>query len=449
MFWTRDIHEQYSMLCTEILEPTMKKIALSFSVSTSDFYDTVHDLSFSPLRIMSDKAVIEGISLSFDEIQGYDRALESLKSKQRLYRIAKRLTLDPETERKLNHNILLEPKVYEERIYDVMARTYATVADMVGDQFFNTLDVDMITRSLQIETRDDRLKDRICFSFSEFAMYVSLYMALNRASVEALHNRNKTDSVKKRMKGRIQLIRQWLYSDELRDALVRTFLNIMAAFNEEKYKLLLDKHLRDYWLPDEKSDLKYLQYAADQNYFLKFPKINFNGTNILENLDAIIRGGGDLARGHDLYNAANKDDDDGSVIKKETEIRVHDLIVENTQVQVYQAFFHGIIPTVSMLLMRIVPKDILESDTDAKKVDLLPYLLNSNKIDRLSLTQIKRQEAQNYIVSAVEYQLARMVCSVIDTYIDAVIDSVSCFLECLPESDLVGKEKFHEWLARH
>ena len=126
MFVEKSADEQFKEFCAEILEPTFKKIALSFSVSTSEFYDTVHELTFSAERLMSEKARALGVDLSFDDIQGYDRMLEIEKSKQRLYRIAQRLTFNPDEKRLLNTEILLEPKIYDEHIYEAMAKSYGS-----------------------------------------------------------------------------------------------------------------------------------------------------------------------------------------------------------------------------------------------------------------------------------------------------------------------------------
>ncbi len=100
MFAKQSVDEQYMVFCTEILEPTFREIALTFSVSTSEFYDTVHELSFSQERLLSNYAPEVGIYLDFDDGQGYDRILETEKSKQRLYRIAERLTNNPEEKRR-------------------------------------------------------------------------------------------------------------------------------------------------------------------------------------------------------------------------------------------------------------------------------------------------------------------------------------------------------------
>ena len=112
MSYSENISHEYNLICAEILEPTMKQIALSFSVSTSEFYDTVHELSFSSTRLRSEQAVKIGVEINDDDCLGYDRILEVVKSKERLYRLADRLRVDKKTFKRLDSKVLYESKIY-------------------------------------------------------------------------------------------------------------------------------------------------------------------------------------------------------------------------------------------------------------------------------------------------------------------------------------------------
>lgn len=419
MLTENSVDEQYAMICAEILEPTLKKIALSFSVSATEFYDTVHELSFTAERLMSDQAVGLGIDLDFDDTQGYDRILETVKSKQRLYRIAKRLTFTPDKNRNtLNSDLLSEPKIYDHRIHTAMIASYSAVSDMIGDSLFNKLDAAQMARALQAEGRTDLKEKRICFSFSEFAMFTCLYMALNRASLDALNSPIEKETQKKRLKGRMKKIKYWLFSVELHDALVRTLLDLFVNFNEEKYALLIDKHLRDFWLPAEKRHIKYFDYAEKKGYFLTSPWTKHNGEE--ENVEL-------------------------TSFKTDSQF-MQNFTIENIQVQVYQQFFYELLPVIAMISEGIVPKGLIQPGTEEGPIALKPYLLKSNKIDRISKKHIEKQRDTVYVISPCEYLLAEKASNVLETYIAAVIRSVVSFLECLPEAEISGNKTFMEYL---
>ena len=437
MFVDDSVDAQYTVLCTEILEPTLKKIALTLSVSTTDFYNAVHELTFKPERLMSDQATKLGVDLDFEDIQGYDRMLEIEKSKQRLYRIAKRLTLNPDEDRKLNRNILVEPKIYDGHLHDAMAMTYSTISNMIGDSLFNKLERTRVVRALQLEERKECMNDKAHISFSEFTMFTCLYMALNRASVDALNKNTETANYRKRLKGRLRQIKKWLFSEQLRDVLVRTILDLLVEFNKDQYRLLLDKHCREYWLPEEKRHIKYLDYAEKQKYFLHAPRIVYQGKQLLRDNDS-----------------SKEENVEGIPLVKllcnryqcDEEECIESFMFENDQLQMYQEFFFNVLPVITMISENFVPKGIVQMDETIKQVNLQPYLINADKLDRITKEHIKRQKAQEYTVCSKTYQIAERVCGVIDTYVDAVICSVGRFLECLPESNVRGTKTLLEYL---
>lgn len=431
MFVEQSADEQYKVFCAEILEPTFKEIALTFSVSTSEFYNTVHELSFSPERLMSEQASALGVDLDFDDIQGYDRILEIEKSKQRLYRIAERLTINPDENNSTNSDILTEPKVYDEHIYDMMAMTYGRISDLIGDSLFNKLGRVNVVRALQIEGRKEKQNDKVFFSFSEFTMFTCLYMALNRASVGALNKHTETANYKKRLKGRMRQIKQWLFSEQLRDALVRTLLDLLTKFNEEKYSLLLDKHLRDHWLPEEKRHIKYLDYAEKKAYFLQTPRITYQGRQLLKEEG---RNEKEIIVSFPIKKLI------GDGCERDEYDRIRSFLLENKQVQMHEQFFCNVLPVVTMISEGLVPKGLVQGNEQIKEIELQPYLLSATKLDRITKAYVKRQRAQVYTIHPNTYQVAEKVCEVINTYVDAAICSVGRFLECLPESRIRGEK---------
>ena len=443
----RNIDKRFKLLCAEILEESIKKIALTYSVSTTEFYDTVHELSFSPESLMVEEAIKIGVDIDFDDIEGYNRIEETTKSKLRLYRIANRLAVNPAQDKKdklkIDSEILAKPKIYDDCIGSAMVTTYSAVSDIIWDLLFNKLGATNIKRALQAETRIDRLSNRQCFSFTEFAMFVCLYMALNRASVDVLNRPMETANQKRKLKGRMQRIKQWLVSDELRDSLVKTFVDLVAEFNEEKYSVLIDKHVRDYWLSGEKRHLKYLDYAKEQRY-LEVPRIKYRGKALICETEAMnFEDGAPLVTVK--WKETTPENEGENIPSDKLEQLIYDFSIENDRVQVYQEFFLHVLPVAQMMSLRIVPKDLLETDKTKKEFDLRFYLMRSNKTDKITAEHLRRQDAQSYVIAIDEYQLANKVSDVIDIYIDAVLSSVVTFLECLPEANIAGEKTLQEY----
>ena len=436
----KDVNERYSVLCADILEPTLRKIALSFSVSKNLFYDTVHELTFPATRLMFEQAVALGVELKNEEQMGYDRTLETEKSQHRLYRIAKRLMTDQSEDILNNAQLLVAPKIYDKYIYDVMISTYGSVANLVGDTLFNKLDKSYTKRALQIE-------ERSALSFSEFVMYTCLYMAVNRASVKVLNTPVEKVNLK-RLKGRMRSIKEWLFSQELHNALFRTLTDLLAEYNEEKYTPLIEKHYREYWLPKDKRSLRNLNYAI-KKHVLEFPNIMWKGKSLFR--ETILECEGKLVSIPTIICRVLKKGESFSEnnIPDEYAAKVlHDFNVENNQARIYQDFFYQVLPIAELISKEVVPKGLQRTSQDTSgnfMVDLKPYIIDSPKMDRITKEHIKRSNSDALTVSQTIYHIAEKVCEVLDTYIDSTIVSVITLLECLPESGIAGENTLLEY----
>ena len=207
--------------------------------------------------------------------------------------------------------------------------------------------------------------------------------------------------------------------------------------------MLIDKHVRDYWLPIEKRNLKYLDYAKTQGY-LELPRIRYRGKGLFHEAESV-----DFEDGMPLssvkWRELTSEDEGEHIPPDKIEQLIYDFRWENDNVQVYQEFFAYVLPLAEMMALRIVPKVLLETDKKAKEFDLRSYLFKSNKIDKITMECIRRQDARNYIVGIEEYQLANKLSDVIDAYIDAVLSSVVTFLECLPEANVAGEKTLQEY----
>ena len=437
------VNKQYAILCAEILEPSMKKVALKFCVTTSDFYDTVHDLTFSQTRMMAEEAVSLGINLNDEDRMGYDRNLETVKSRQKLYRIAKRLLAIQDEEKKENADILFEPKVFDKCIATSMASTYLSIADMIGDRFFKTYPTNKIVRALSIE-------ERSALSFSEFATYVCLYMALNRSSLEVLNKPITKESQKKRLRGRFRKIKDCLDSTALRDSLVAELVDLLAEANENEYARLMEGHCREYWLPEEKCGLKYLNYAMEKHH-LDFPDIKIGGKRLFGTLEIIREGKREIIPVVHVRVKKENEPTNSDEIECEKAVDTwRKCRLENEKIQLFKQFFFVVLPVAEMMVQGIVPRNIsAEGKTaDNKMIALKQYIVQSPKVNPITKEYVKRKNVNDYVISIEEYLLAARTATVLERYVYSVIESVVDFLECLPESSISGEKTLAEYLSK-
>ena len=340
-----------------------------------------------------------------------------------------RLSVLSETSITSQKELVSTTLVYDKCIYKAMILTYSAVANLLGDQLFSQLDEKMITRALQVEEREG-------FTFSEMATLACLYMAINKSAVEVLNKPAETDNQKKRLKGRMRLIKTWLFSQEYRDSLFRALADLLALFNEKEYTLLMESHCRDYWLPEDKQGLKYIDYAMRKHSTIKIEhKGKVDEIPVLRlRLPPI-----DLQRG------------DTDVTMKQWAEIMRKCRSENMQVKLYQEFFHTILPVAEWISDGTIPKRLLEidvADIEVQKIDLKPYILASEKRGKIIRKHVEMQDSTAYVIDRTVYRTAEKIAAVLDAYIDAVIASVGDFLSCLPETAIAGNVPILEYLKK-
>ena len=434
------VNSQFSAFCTEILEPTLREIALSFSVTTSEFYDTVHELTFPRTKLLAEEAVALGVKISDDDRIGYDRYTETENSQHRLYRILKRLLVTPDETMPNNAQLLSLPKIYDKFLFESMVSTYGSVAPMLGDHLFGKLNKSHVIRSLQ------GIEDRKHFSYPEFVLLTCLYMSISKSAVNVLNEPAETPNKKRRLKGRMRKIKECLFSEAFHYSLFRTLTDLIAKFRVDEYTALLDKHCRDYWLPPEKRELRNLPYALSKRYFLNFPNFTYPYANIVQEItyEADCK----IISTHILpaHNNNSEASPSEECLTNETIGELaHTFNVEYNKVQLYQDFYFCVLPLAELISKGVVPKNLAQHNVDETTtyLNLSSFILASDEIDPITQENVKRNS--DTIISLKMYCIALKVCEVLDAYVGATIESAITFLECLPEAGIAGKHTLLEY----
>lgn len=230
----------YGEICKRILCPGMRKIAMTYSVSNSILYDTLHDIDYPDF------------SYEFERYEERDR------SYRRLRRILEKLKLKDTIEEKEDSEFTTKPKVFDAGMYAAMKSSYETIVDSIGDGTWFAMLPARYMDALEIDGRSK-------LAFVEMAALSSLYMALRGPSVDKLNQPLETANQFKRGKQRVKIIMDALHSTDLYQSLVRTVFDMLVEVWKEEYTQMLDVHCRRYWLEPDKQNLKYLDYAMEHH----------------------------------------------------------------------------------------------------------------------------------------------------------------------------------------
>ena len=105
----------YDQIRQRILCPGMRKIAMTYSVSNSVLYDTLHDCDIPDFMI------------------DLNRNEERQKSYLRIGRILERLNLGDAVDASEDWMFTTKPKVFDAGMYAAMKSSYETIVDEIGD----------------------------------------------------------------------------------------------------------------------------------------------------------------------------------------------------------------------------------------------------------------------------------------------------------------------------
>lgn len=238
----------YDQIRQRILCPGMRKIAMTYSVSNSVLYDTLHDCDIPDFMI------------------DLNRNEERQKSYLRIGRILERLNLGDAVDASEDWMFTTKPKVFDAGMYAAMKSSYETIVDEIGDRVLFEIPPARYMDVLEIDGRPK-------LTFVEMAALSSLYMAIRGPAVEKLNCPLKTPNQVKRGKLRVKKIMDALHSPVLYQSLVRAVFDMLAEVWKEEYKQTLDVHCRRYWIKPSKQNLKYLDYVME-HHALESPRLD-------------------------------------------------------------------------------------------------------------------------------------------------------------------------------
>lgn len=423
----------------KILRPAFRKIALTYSVSTENFYDTVHEMEFS-LDDMID--VIRGV---------YSRDEERLRSDRHLNKILDQVSTQKRRKKKGKNkrqyvrlkqsksemgfgtpsSDLHRSTVFDKKLSEAMVLTFKSVSGILDDESFASIIPHNHLRSMGIDEsesrptkRGNRSKRRIKraispksfgdvspnkvrngYAFPEYATLCCLYAAIHGPAIKKLNSPVETENQLKRAKPRMNKIREVLFSEEYHRAITRTVFDLLASTFEDDYKALSISHCSTFWLDPQKKGLKTLKYALE-NHTMDSPN-----RDALNSVEAVARFCEELKR----------------------------LVLTNYT-------FGVICPIAESIVIGAVPTGLV-LDLEGY-ISLQDYLLETPVIDSVTKDHIRRQDKSSYYVDACDYLVAEIVGKVVTTFVEATKRSVVMLLECLPDAAVAGENELWDYFNK-
>lgn len=395
----------FTLLREDYLIPAFQKMALTYSVSTSKLYDTVHDYEYDEEEL--------GETEDGKFWRDYSRPEEVIRSYYRFRGIIERLsTIDVSTPEMDEGLLFFCPKVFDDILQDTLISTYNMVASVWGiAQITHMVPKNYIERSM-LDTSDQKLNlieditdyslpnagytlpltsmERSALTFVECAVLSCIYSTFYRQAVPTLNRPLETESQKKRARGRFKKAIEIVYSKDFYISLCRTALDIVT----------------DFCLPEDMDKL----HERAENYRLS--------KDVAPNT---------------------------SPVKKHLK-KPHEASLISTFIAIYLS--HRVFPVAELILMEVFPNNestVLDgkclSDLDTAFLQAqdvtTPSLDFSNNVKTSKIiskaTKKNLDENEVYKVSQIAYWLACKVADAIGAYITQVQHSVIELLRSLPE----------------
>lgn len=382
------VERRFELIRKNVLCPAFRKVALTYCVAPSDFYDTVHEMEFSLSDMIEGKAYSEKHS----ETGRYVRTEEMRKSNHRLNNLLSRLVIENDPCLGEASMKFFLPKVFDARLSEAMLFTFQSISDLLGDGFFASNAPVNHLRAVGIDGRDK-------FAFPEYAALCCLYIAINGPAVRTLNRPIETANQLKRAKPRMQGIRDVLFDKKYCRVITKTVFDLMAAFHEAPYNDILRAHLSEFWLKPEKQHLKTVDYAIQRH--------------TVDQLDE-----GRLFSGNDADQAL-----------------LH-FFQQYDEIELMQYAFDTVFPVAEGLATKAIPYG-LSADADGA-ISIQEHLLGSAIVDEITKEHIERQNRSSFCINECDYMVAAKVADIVTTFVKATQRAVVMLLECLPESSIAG-----------
>lgn len=389
---------QFLDLSDRLLTPAFRKIAMTYCATQGEFYDAL-ELFYVLLGVELDEADIK------ERLDKY---------RLRLIRLIDRFNIEKEDIRKAKNHIFFKEKVYDYKLHESMVEAYRNLAQALGDQYMETIPVNIWIRSIAVEDREG-------FSVVELTLLLCLFLSVQGRSVGKLNVSLESENEKKRAKLRFRKIKETLLSKEMLTILTYLILDLLADYHKKNYENNYYRHLRNFWLPERKRHLKTAQYAV-QRYGNRITKAYYTESDM------------------DALNAAEK----------------IQLLTENGDIARIQQLFFVIQPIVTAYVDGTLPLNLCElaqqesiSCGAAERpiaINMRDFLLASNAVSEETKNHIRSMPPTYYEATIEDYWVARRVALAIREYARGVIKAVVTLLETLPEAQIAGEQGMWNYL---
>ena len=385
----------FDELKQKLLIPAFRNFALTYAVPSSIVYDVLESCCEEP-----------------EESQANRKDLAD-KYRLRLVRLINELRISKSND--TSDNALYVSKIYDDKLNEVMVRAYRNLAQVMGDKITLMFPESTLLRNLSIE-------ERIGFSFVEFALLLSLFLSIQGRSIGKLMEQMDTPNKVKRAIPRLRKIKDTLFSKEFERELMRLMMDLMIVYHQENYEDNLNRHLRNFWLPQSKRNLKTAKYAVDR-YAGKF---------------------------------VCDDDYPRKEYEKLSEREKVQLVEQNHEIMQIQRLFFIIFPVTEAFIIGALPARIEDAiaksetkehvENGGMEISLRNYLLESNEIPIDTKAHIRNMPASNYMVSCENYLVSQKFYDVLKFYCSEVQRAVVSLLEVLPGTQFAGENGLWDYL---
>lgn len=368
------------------LIPSIRYIALTYSVSTSKLYEVVNfceQILLQPSR----EAVMR-------------------KCFNRLASIVAQLALTPYNNeeglvgRNKCERLFLDT-VFSKELPALMMSEYTTFASLVDAppilQGYEKL-LRVRKNTNQIEGEAD-----MKFAFGEAITLACLYLSHHNRAVLKLNRPITTQNEQKRARGRFKRVKEQLESKQLRDAFIRLFLDLSRIQCEDAHAFMTYQYTREYRLPRKFRITKDIRYAVSHHYIP---------------YDSIDR-------------------------SYWTQQSRKEFQEQHQTLEYAKRYAKAISPLVELILTRTIPNDISIEDSSSVELDLRPYIQGQAKIDYTAKRQ--KEELGIETVSARDYRLACKVAKTVDCYMTQAFASARYLLSLLEEANSLSTVPFLEY----
>lgn len=247
-------------------------------------------ISFKFLREITNEANYKTVKEEYDDTGDAPNCI------LKFYRILSNFLIDKSLAQK---NPLYSPKIYDEEIKEAQIRIYNKMCKQTGDIPISTCySYDVLKSALLMDNPNQSIDyeilekiapyvltgERNKFSFLEAILYTVLYNSTNGSSTRTLsHPSGDSSSARSRTKMWFKKIKEELFSREIYECLLLTIMDEIYTHIIDKYNIILEPYLREYYIAPEYSHRKDLNRLLKnhqiENHELDEPKIKIEISN--------------------------------------------------------------------------------------------------------------------------------------------------------------------------